>query len=252
MSELQFQKALTMLIRLPDHNRTDIENFLKKYQLEDHELENLLHLAKHREVQKFGFKLRRFRVEFFIQALPLSLEHILEKDLIDFYRKEFEPYFFDIEARSVYRNFRQFFMQFKKRQSDALFEKYFGKNLPDYFFDLMEFELIEGELEFQGFVDHELAKLPLLHHKFETLSLDFKIHEYAQEKRNLSKEEGSSLVPELQKTHLLFLHTDENRYGHQVFEIDEIGVNFLNKSRLGQSAEPPPYYEDFKACGLCS
>lgn len=250
MSQAQFQEALATLIRLPDHNRLDIEEFLERYELSSQDRDNLRHIADHREAFKFGYKMRRGRINFLLESIPISLEYIDQNQLIAFIEKEFDPVHTMIHARKIYRAFKDYFSS-KENSRHALITRYFG-DLPEFFWDLFTFEILDAELEFQGFRNLPVPQESVLKHaKFETLSLNFKIHSFVEKKRSTASKKRTSAGPQKKRTHLLFLSDDEIACGYQIFEIDETGIDFLSKSLRGEPCDKPSYYQDFVDCGLC-
>lgn len=250
MSQAQFQEALAMLIRLPEHNRLNVEEFLNHYELSSQDKDNLRYVANQREVFKFGYKMRRGRINYLLESIPISLEYINQGNLIKFIEREFDPKYTLIHARKIYRAFKDYFTPENESQR-ALITRYFGM-LPSFFWDLIHFELLDAELEFQGFQDLPIPETGLLrHNQFEVLSLNFKIHSFVERKRSISSKRKSTAVPQKRKTHLLFLHNDEIECGYQIFEIDGIGANFLLGCRKGEILEKPVYFQDFVECGLC-
>ena len=99
MSHQQFQEALAMLIRLPEHNRSNIDEFLTHYQLSAQELKNLQEVSSHREVNKFAFKMQKWRFHYLLESIPLSLELIDKNKLIEFIKHEFDPHNTKIACR---------------------------------------------------------------------------------------------------------------------------------------------------------
>ena len=250
MSQAQFQEALAMLIRLPEHNRVDIEDFLARYQLSNPDMDNLRYIARQREAFKFGYKMRRGRINYLLESIPISLETINQDQLIKLIETEFDPDFTLIHARKIYRSFRFYFVTDDPSRR-ALLKKYLGE-LPDHIFDLVNFELLDSELEFQGFQDEILSKdSPLIHTRFEVLTLEYQVHKFVEKKRSKASETRKPKAPKKAKTHLLFLDDNENECGYQIFEIDESGVFFLEQARQGKTAPLPEYYQDFVDCGLC-
>lgn len=250
MSHSQLQEALAMLIRLPEHNRTTIDAFIAGYQLSPQDKLNLQQLASNREVNKFAYKMRRGRINFLVESIPLTLEFLDPDKFIKFVENEFDPKYTNVHARQIYREFRQFISQFGNEKPDII-KEYLG-DLPDFLLDLMIFELLDSELEFQGFKNTILAdNARLKHNRFEILSLDYKIHHFVERKRIKSAKENASTAPKKGKTFLLFLF-DENEFGYQLFEIDNVGMNFLEQARNGIEVQAPSYYNDFIECGLCN
>ena len=249
MSQAQFQEALAMLIRLPEHNRVDIEEFLADYQLSNPDKDNLRFVAQQREVFKFGYKMRRGRINYLLESIPISLEVINRDQLTKLIETEFDPEFTLIHARKIYRAFRIYFLSDDPSRK-TLIKQYLGE-LPDYIFDVVNFELLDTELEFQGFQDEDPPTGSALKHmRFEVLSLDYQVHKFVEKKRSPSGKKAPK-APKNMKTHLLFLDDDESECGYQLFEIDESGAQFLMLARQGQKALPPNYYQDFVDCGLC-
>ena len=250
MGQAEFQKALAMLIRLPEHNRDSLTHFLDDHQLSLGEKENLRLLASHREVNKFGYKMRNGRINYILESIPLSLEFIDQEKFINFIKHEFDPTHTLVHARKIYRDFRNFIVSFKEVQDDII-KMHLG-DLPEFFFDLMEFEMLDSELEFQGFSNKPLLKAcPLLHTSFEVLTLDFRIHDFVEGMRNLPPKKSAKLMPRKERTSLLFLKERESEYGYELYEIDDVGANFLRMSLRGQNAKVPDYYHDFVDGGLC-
>lgn len=250
MSHPEFQKALATLIRLPEHNRKNLEQFLNKITLSELEKENLRCLALNREVNKFGYKMRMFRLANIIDYIPLTLQHIDREKFLKFIETQFDPEHTNIFARNIYRAFRQFISHLRTPENSAKLKEHLG-SFPAFFFDLLIFETLDGELDLQGFANEPLPEDNLLlHNNFEVLSLDFKIHQYAEKWRSVTPEKAALLKPKKQKTHLLFL-IDENVFGYQVYEIDKTGVEFLVNARSGNEVEKPEYYSDFIDSGLC-
>ena len=125
-------------------------------------------------------------------------------------------------------------------------------SVPDYFFDLIKFELLNSEIELQGISNNVLTiNSPLRHSLFETLTLDYSIQEFVGLKKTLDPKDTANLIPKKQKTYLLFIVDEASEYGYQIFEIDKTGVNFLNQARIGINAKRPSYYQDFVDVGLC-
>lgn len=250
MSQAQFQEALAMLIRLPEHNRVDIEDFLARYQLSNPDKDNLRYIAQQREAFKFGYKMRRGRINYLLESMPISLETINQDQLIKLIETEFDPDFTLIYARKIYRSFRFYFVTDDPSRREML-KKYLGE-LPDYIFDLVNFELLDSELEFQGFQDEVPPKdSALIHTRFEALTLEYQVHKFVAKKRSNGSKNNKPKTPKPGKTHLLFLDDDKNECGYQLFEIDESGVLFLEHTRQGKTAPLPEYYQDFVDCGLC-
>ncbi|HXW53518.1 MAG TPA: hypothetical protein VEL47_05380 [Myxococcota bacterium] len=250
MGQAQFQKALAMLIRLPEHNRQNLEQFLAAHELSCEEKENLRVLAHHREVNKFGYKMRNGRINYILESIPISLEYVDQENFIDLIKKEFDPKHSLVYARKIYRDFRAFMVSLRELPHEA-WRKYLG-DPPEFFFDLLEFEMLDSELEFQGFGERPLMdQSPLLHTSFEVLSLEYRIHDFVEKKRNPLKKKSSRILPFKEKTSLLFLKEGEGEYGYQLYEIDDVGINFLKKSLLGRKAKAPSYYQDLVESGLC-
>lgn len=247
MNHLQLQKSLALLIRLPDHNRENLDEFLASQPLSLAEKENLRVLASNRELNKFAFKMRMFRVENIIDYIPLTLEHVKKDDFIKFVETKFDPEHTHVFARKIYRSFRQFIYGLKQQTDRTEIEACLG-SLPPFFFDLLIFETIDGEFDLQGFADEPVSEIsPLQHSKFEVLSLDYKIHKFVEKKRN---KKASIAEPKKGASHLLFLIND-NEFGYEMFEIDRIGAEFLINARNGVSSQRPDYYDDFVEAGLC-
>jgi len=263
MSFAQSQLATALLIRLPDKNRDTLDGFLGGFELTDLERRQIKAVANHREVLKFGDKMRRGRVTYLWDGIPISQRFFNFRELIPLLLEEFDPHYTQVGRLELFSGFRHFF------RFNAKVRKFLQQNAPAFIHDLIEFELIQAQLQFEGFLDYgELHARSLLSTtRIQLTELDYDLPTYTSQVRDLPEPDPDSIVPfepnqfpkiefepEESKTNLLFTVDDSSEEGFRMFNIEREVYDFLlDQAGATPSSSPtlPAIYPDLVDLGVC-
>ena len=255
MSAVEFQKALALLIRLPEDNRgSNVNQFLSDFDLSEKENEQLVKLAADYNLQKFGRIMRGSRWDGLKRQMKIIHHFINERVLEDLCLKVFEPHAAQHTVRYYPVEFTKFLMTDEKARGIV------AKNGPAFIFDMIKYE--HAQLQFRRQVFDSTCPLPgdtLLNHRcFRIVHLGYDIPQLLRKLSTFNANNAQDVVADKRDIHLLMLG-DLEIPKFKTFELDHTTATFLERllslyeagQPLPADLELPESYSDLVEAELC-
>ncbi len=253
MSLSQMQRAIALLIRLPDHNRGDgLNAFIQEFDLTLSEYRQVKALSRDTNVRKYGHSMWSVRFDQIRKPLVLSRNYIHAELLEKISRYYFEPEATEVSSNSVVLAFLEFIRSNSKVREMIL------KESPPFAIDLLKFDLALGHFRFRRYKEPVFLPAGALvrHRAFLVIEFEYDIAAF---KSRIGKElkGGSSIrdlswVPDRRNNVLLFLKKD-NEFDCRIFEVDMETKIFLD-AQLKDPIEASPLPDSlatFVDMGFC-
>ena len=238
MSVEHMQEALALLIRLPDHHRSEsgLQAFLDRFDLDDVERQNLTALAYEREILKFGKKMRQGRIVYLQESLEVSCRLLDDDEVTDLIKTEFEPAYTTNDIRDIYGVFRDFLLHESKQWSQICARS------PAYLSDVASFELTEAEAEFTGLrpIADAAACRYLVHTQLRLLKCSYQVDEFVERARDLQEDVPLDFSPEKITSYYLFVRDTDHELGFRQFAIDATLYDFITADLIEKPLEALP------------
>lgn len=248
MSAIGLQRAIALLIRLPETNRgQELDGFLDRFELTPAERAQASKLAATYDVAKFGRIMGGVREGKVMRLLKHSRAYIPDETIREIWERHFEP-----KATSVrYNELPTAFLEFLV--SDPAAKTLLLGSAAPFVFDLLRFELAQGKFQMKHFrsIRPVLPGSCLAHSDFVTLSLDYDIQAF-RARLIREKPEPGSLSAERRDVRLLFLRKI-GTYDCRIFETDGETNAFLESELVSpsKSTPRPKTYSSLVELGVC-
>lgn len=247
MSLRHMQRAISLLIRLPEDNRgREVTNFIKDFDLTPNEKQQVLALARDPNVVKYGRSMRGVRFEG-IQAQLRLLPKFFPNDLLEYTINE---YFEEIATQVRFHELAPRYLEFLLNNADV--DLFLTDKVPPFFFDLVRFEREQMKFRYEVRIEKCPSKVwsRVRHFAFSVFSLEYDVLGYLQALMNgteLAESEG--LSPEPRPNHILMVAKPDSP-GCRYFEIDSESKHFLEAELAGITQSVPASYSQLLAMDL--
>lgn len=247
MSLSQLQKAVALLIRLPEHHRGEqLEGFLEKFTLDDAERTQVRALAADPGVTKFGRSMSGVRGETLQEHLRLS-RAFLAPDVLDALRMLFEPEAVHVRFGELAPRFLDFIL------TDARARQMLAETAPPFIFDVLTLE--REQMRFRRELSPERCPPPsgtrLAHAAFRLVTLEHDVPRLL-DARSDDPSRGAPDAADARRRVVLLLVASPDRPGCRMFEIDAATEQFLAAQARGETEiAAPESLSDLVAIGLC-
>lgn len=248
MSLLDMQRAVALLIRLPEDNRGEkLEGFLSRFKLNSIEQSQIRKLAKDRMVVKFGYSMLGVRFETISKQIKLAHNYLPPTLLETLFRTYFEPKQINVPQWRLSRKFFEFLLV----DPDAI--RVLEKEGPPFIFDILRFERAQL-IVWWKFREPPLLdpKSSLIHNAFEFVDLEYDILDLLNRVTGEEKAPAEMPFPEKRRVKVLTV-PQEAKKECRFFEVDEGLQQFLESEAQIPVGNVPKVegFETLVSLGLC-
>jgi hypothetical protein len=238
------QEAVSLLIRLPDHNRENeaaLDGFVRQFDLTTEEKSKVLALAQDHNLAKYGRSMRGVRWEKIQHAMPLA-DRFIDSEALDYLRERlWEPKATKLRFQQISIDFLEFLL------TDSEARQILVERAAPFVFDLVKFERAKLGLYLKAAEASAPTGL-LAHDSFTLLHLEYDVLAVVA----ATTEGHFHADPEQREVRLLMLlppGSEKVRF----FEIDEETESFLEGQRHAprETEAFPASYATLVDIGLC-
>lgn len=248
MSLPELQKAVALLIRLPQDNRDEkLDSFLTRFDLNVKETDKIKKIAQDRLVAKFGYSMSGVRWETVSKQIKLAHSYLPSTLLETIFQEYFEPSSIHVPQWQLSRSFFDFLLE----NEDA--RRALEKEAPPFVFDILCFERAQLIVWWKLREPSPLSpQSRLAHSAFEFVDLNYDILDVLNRTTGEEKTSEEMPVPEKRRVKILIL-PQESKKECRFFEVDGELQRFLESEAQvppGKVSRPDDF-EMLVSLGLC-